>query len=84
MYEVTNDERSFLYLESLVMRCAIRGNDSLFTPFTSAFWLIVACSCYASVTDGRGKRAEESFEVGHRLIEVSKEMNEQRVLQSRT
>ena len=30
------------------------------------------------------KESKESFKVGHRLIEVSKEMNEQRVLQSRT
>ena len=30
------------------------------------------------------KESKESFQVGHRLIEVSKEMNKPRVLQSRT
>ena len=29
------------------------------------------------------KESKESFQVGHRLKEVSREMNEQRVLQSR-
>ena len=29
------------------------------------------------------KESKESFQVGRRLIEVSREMNEQRVLQSR-
>ena len=61
--------------------CAVHGYAAIHMCFTHVY------ASLPLLREHHGwsrKESKESFQVGCRLVEVSREMNEQRVLQSRT